>query len=140
MFQLQFRSRVFTVFLISVFNQKLDCQFNFLQNFRLFLFHWLVVTRYRGDFSLLPFSLLLVDQLKLFVLAADLFSCQVCWLLFVFCVCYKWMWFLHLWGFILELIAFFQDTRNVAMNCIEGLHTLSSHVDSLSKKNGIALL
>ncbi|KAK9913977.1 hypothetical protein M0R45_037776 [Rubus argutus] len=29
-----------------------------------------------------------------------------------------------------------QDIRNIAMNCIEGLHTLSSHVDSLSKKNG----
>nr|XP_011470044.1 PREDICTED: uncharacterized protein At3g06530 isoform X2 [Fragaria vesca subsp. vesca] len=29
-----------------------------------------------------------------------------------------------------------QEVRNVAMNCIEGLHTFSSHVDSLSKKNG----
>ncbi|KAM5557014.1 uncharacterized protein ABKV19_024415 [Rosa sericea] len=29
-----------------------------------------------------------------------------------------------------------QEIRNVAMNCIEGLQTFSSHVDSLSKKNG----
>ncbi|XP_050386752.1 uncharacterized protein At3g06530 isoform X2 [Argentina anserina] len=29
-----------------------------------------------------------------------------------------------------------QEIRNVAMNCIEALHTFSFHVDSLSKKNG----
>lgn len=43
-------------------------------------------------------------------------------------------------GIYLELFAFFQEVRNVAMNCIEGLHTFSSHVDSLTKKNGICLL